>query len=86
MAEWIGEIRFSAEVAAKLRQKHDLTPEQVFEAVAVGAHDSAGWDDDPSYGSRLVMFGSDEIGRIVVYLRPVDRRDGVWKCLTAWRV
>lgn len=86
MAEWIGEIRFSAEAEAKLRQKHSLTPAQVREAVACGAHDRLVADDDPVHGWRLVAFGTDASGPIVVFLRPIDSSDGVWKCLTAWRV
>jgi hypothetical protein len=83
--EWVGEIRFSPEVTEKLRTKHDLTPEQVRSAVACGAHDWGGWDDDPAYGRRLILRGSDERGTMLVLLRPIDRIDGLWECLTAWR-
>lgn len=86
MEEWIAEIRFSAEVEAKLRQQHFLTPGQVREAVACGAHDRATWHDHPIYGRRLIATGSDADGPMVVYLRPIDRRDGIWECLTAWRM
>lgn len=84
--EWVGEIRFSAAVEMKLRAKHGLTPDEVRTAVSVGAHDRARWDDDPRRGRRLIIFGRDERGTIVAYLRPIDRRDGVWQCVTAWRV
>lgn len=85
MQEWIGEIRFSPEVIEKLRTKHGITPEQVKMAVACGAHDWSKWHRDPKYGRRLILGGSDTIGPMVVYLRPIDRRDGLWECLTAWR-
>jgi hypothetical protein len=86
MAEWIGVIVFSPEVEAKLRAKHNLTPERVYEAVAWGGHHHAGWHTDPVYGRRLILSGEDADGvSMIVYLRPVDRSDGVWKCLTAWR-
>jgi hypothetical protein len=85
MREWIGEIRFSAAVEAKLGAKHDLTPEQVRQAVAWGHHDWAKWHDHPTYGRRLILGGSDADGSMVVYLRPIDRNDGLWQCLTAWR-
>jgi hypothetical protein len=85
MKEWVGEIRFSPEVIEKLWTKHDLTPEEVRMAVACGAHDEYRWDNDPAYGRRLIVEGSDSQGRIRAYLRPIDRRDGLWECLTAWR-
>ena len=85
MRDWVGEIRFSPAVVAKLRAKHGLTPEQVRAVVANGAHDDFRWDDDPLYGRRLILEGSDDLGPIRAYLRPIDRRDGLWECLTAWR-
>lgn len=85
MQEWIGEIRFSPAVEAKLAAKHGLNPSRVREAVSCGAHDWAVWDDDPRYGRRLILGGVDADGPIEVYLRPIDRRDGLWQCLTAWR-
>jgi hypothetical protein len=86
MQEWVGEVRFSAAVAEKLRVKHGLSPDQVRAAIAWGAATAGRWDDDPIYGRRLILEGSDIDGPIRVYLRPIDRRDGLWECLTAWRV
>ena len=83
MSEWIGEIRFRPEVAEKLWDKHELTPEDVRQAVACGAHDRYSWDNDPDYGLRLILEGSDTRGRLRAYLRPIDREDGLWECLTA---
>lgn len=85
MQEWIGDIYFSPETEAKLRHEHDLTSDQVRLAVALGAHDTANWEDHPEYGERLVVTGSDEKGSLIAYLRPLDRLDGYWECLTAWR-
>jgi hypothetical protein len=86
MKEWVGEIRFSPAVVDKLWDKHELTPEDVRRAVSAGAHDDYRWDTDPLYGSRLIIQGSDAVGPIRAYLRPIDREDGLWECLTAWRV
>lgn len=86
MAEWIGEIKFGPEVTDKIRAKHGLTPTQVRSAVAFGNHDSHRWDEDRRYGRRLIIEGSDEQGALRAYLRPIDKQDGVWECLTAWRV
>ena len=86
MEEWVGEIRFSPQVIAKIQTKHHLTAQDVRQAVSCGAHDDHRWDDDPLYGRRLILEGSYAEGRLRAYLRPIDRRDGLWECLTAWRV
>lgn len=86
MAEWVGEIRFSAEVAEKLRNKHGLAPGRVRQAVSCGAHERAAWHIHPVYGRRLVLTGRDADGAIIAYLRPLDQTDGLWECLTAWRM
>jgi hypothetical protein len=83
--EWVGEIVFSPELAAKLRHKHGITPEQVRDAVACGAHEDQWWTYHRIYGRRLALEGSDDNGRMRVYLRPIDREQGTWRCLTAWR-
>ncbi len=86
MDEWIGEVRFSPEVAAKLRTKHNLDTLTVRRAVALGAHDSAWWHTDPVYGRRLVVRGTADGICLRALLRPLDREDGLWECLTAWEV
>lgn len=87
MGEWVGHLLFSPEVIAKLASKHNLSPEQVKQAVTCDAHDRDYWDDDPNYGLRLVVEGTDAAGTgIIAYLRPVDARDGLWRCLTAIRM
>lgn len=84
---WIGHVVIPVEIEAKLRSKHLLTPDQVRWAICWGAHEQAAWDDDPVYGERLVVTGStNETGRLIAYLRPVDESDGTWECLTAWRL
>lgn len=86
MSEWIGDLRFSAEVVAKLATKHNLSPEQVKEAVLCDAQDRDYWEDHPLYGRRLIVEGVDAQGTaIVAYLRPIDN-DGLWRCLTAIRM
>jgi hypothetical protein len=86
VAEWIGEIRFDPEVEQKLRQKHALTPDQVRAAVALGSDDGMRWDEHEKYGRRLIVRGSATEGAIEAYLRPIDQTDGLWKCVTAWRL
>lgn len=85
MAEWIGDIRFAPEIERKIR-KRGLTPDQVRVAVALGADEDLRWDEDERYGRRLVARGYDLQGPLVAYLRPLDETDGLWECLTAWRL
>ncbi|MDZ7731789.1 MAG: hypothetical protein U5R31_00575 [Acidimicrobiia bacterium] len=85
--EWIGDIYWDPEVEAKLRQKHQLTPAQVFDAVGLGAQEQESWHTDERYGERLLAIGSDDQGRMIVYLRPgLDEGSGQWDGLTAWRL
>ncbi len=84
---WIGYVAIPPEIEAKLRTVHLLTPAQIRRAVCLGAHDRASWEDHPVYGQRLVVTGmTEETGRLIAYLRPVDESDGTWECLTAWRL
>ncbi len=54
MEAWIAQIRFDPAVEAKIKEKHQLTPARIREAVALGAADSVGWHTDPVYGRRLI--------------------------------
>lgn len=84
MEVWIGDLRFDPEVEAKIQQKHNLTAARVREAVALGAADRMDWHAHPVYGWRLIATGTDADGhRIIAYLRPVDRDEETWECLTA---
>jgi hypothetical protein len=85
--EWVGFIYFDPYTVDKLATKHNLAPWQVKQAVSCGAHDFAGWDNDSVYGLRLLLTGSPADGKpLIAYLRPLDRTDGTWECLTAWRI
>lgn len=84
--EWIGQILFSDQVSDKVVRKHGLSPEEIRRAIACGAHDDARWHDDPIYGPRLMVRGTVDQQQIIVYLRPIDSHDGLWECLTAWRL
>ncbi len=84
MEAWIAVIRFAPGVEAKIKTKHHLTPQRIREAVALGAADCVSWHTDPMYGRRLIATGRDAEGREMdVYLRPVDRDEEIWECLTA---
>lgn len=83
----MAELRFDPEVEEKIKTKHQLTVEMIKEAVLCGADDRSGWHNDPKYGLRLFLEGTSSDGtRILVYARPIDRSDGIWDCVTAWRI
>jgi hypothetical protein len=85
MAVWIADVRFAPEIATELREKHDVTPDEVREAICFGRHERLAWHTHVTYGRRLVAAGSTSAGRrLIVYLRPLDVSDGTWECLTAW--
>jgi hypothetical protein len=87
MGEWIGSIDFPSEVADKIKQKHGITPEEVREAVSLGAAEELRWDHDEVHGRRLLAIGTPYHGayRVIAVLAPVDRTDGSWRCKTAMR-
>lgn len=83
VADWIAQLVVKRSVVEKVHQKHDLTIDEVEEAVAFGHHDAARWDNHPDYGRRLIVRGTTAAGRrVIAYLAPYD--DGVWEVRTAW--
>lgn len=76
-----------ASVEAKIKQKHDLTPVEVREAVVLAPDAEAVWDDDPTRGLRLVVAGTTYAGRqVIAYLVPLNENDpeeGTFKLKTA---
>jgi hypothetical protein len=81
--EHVAQIRFDPAVVRKLASEHDLSLDRIRDCVALGAHERMEWKLHPKYGWRLEVQGSDDLGRIKVFLRPVDRDREVWECLTA---
>ncbi len=87
MEEWVADLRFDADIEAKIKTKHQLTVSMIKEAVLCGADERSGWDNHPDYGWRFFLQGTSSDGtRILVYARPIDRQDGIWDCVTAWRI
>lgn len=70
----------------KIHQKHDVTLDEVREAVILTEVERSGWDwdPDPSRGWRLIVIGTTYAGRrLFVVLYPVDQGEGVWRLGTA---
>lgn len=87
MPDWIGQVDFDPATSAKIRMKHGLTDAQVAEAVTFGHAEQVVWREDTPYGPRLMVVGTALDGtRLKAFLRPVDRADGHWECMTAIRV
>ena len=85
--EWIGRLDFDLATAAKIRTKHNLTEDQIRDAICFGHHGRARFKEDTPYGPRLEVEGvTDEGIRVKAFLRPVDRTDGHWECMTAVRL
>ncbi len=74
-------------VTDKLHRKHDITYEDVVEALQHPAQARAAWDDDPYYGPRVIALGSVADGREVIgYLKALPEWDDhadTWDIKTA---
>jgi len=70
---------------AKLRTKHGLTGSQVREAVLLGAHIEARWQDHPEHGERWLVRGETydgtELLAIVIAANQIE--DGTFVLKTA---
>jgi len=81
---WIAQVVFDPQVASKVQTKHNISPDEVREAVCFGKHRRAFWDEHPDYGRRLLVIGDSYTGAsIVAYLKPINQADGTWECRTA---
>lgn len=84
MAEWIANL-YTVEAEMKVRQLHDVTGDEVREAVCWGKDEGQAWHDHPGYGRRLVVKGTTYDGRpLIAYLRPYGTEQGDWELLTAY--
>jgi hypothetical protein len=84
---WIAEIQISDEMEDKIRSRRFVTGSQVREACVPDAYESAGWDDDPVHGRRLLVVGwtSHNI-RLKIILQPIDVTEGIWRLRTVLRM
>lgn len=84
MAVLITDIECSSTVEEKLNNKHQLTLDDVYDALE--DHDlTVGWDDDPNHGRRVLARGRTSSGRLIrIFLYPVDEDAGVFRLGTAF--
>jgi hypothetical protein len=53
-----------------------LTADQVRQAVLLGAHTEARWDDDPEHGERWIVRGKSYDGtELIAYVMPANQTD-----------
>jgi hypothetical protein len=81
---WVADVQISRHVAAKMRKLHGVTASQVRRACI-------GWvegteSNDRQHGPRLMIERQRRGYRLRVYLKPVSTADGIYRCVTAWRV
>jgi hypothetical protein len=81
---WVAVVEISPEVEAKIGGADHgyVSAEEVRQNTCWGHAERLTLVEDEDRGERLVARG----GGIIVYLREIDRADGSWKCLTAWRL
>lgn len=82
---YVAVIDCSADVRAKINQKHSVTVDEVHEAVLYPARlRRAAWVWDAQRGNRLVAEGVTLSGRVLrIVLYPVDEKGGTWRLGTA---
>ncbi|HEV7828160.1 MAG TPA: hypothetical protein VGP04_04770 [Pseudonocardiaceae bacterium] len=76
----------SAELIDKIHRKHDVTLDEIREAVILTDVESSVWDwhSDPARGWRLLVTAKTYVGRrLLVVLYPVDEAEGMWRLGTA---
>jgi hypothetical protein len=73
-------------VERKIEVEHQVTLQQVREAVAFRAIERCKWHDHPQFGRRLFAWGRTEAAvPLLVILKPVEGQEGTWVCKTARR-
>lgn len=84
---WIAEIRIPAAVEDKIREKHNLSSEEIRRWCIPHQYVRAGWHTHEIYGTRLLVETLDDQGKSVqVILKDIDVFDGIWKLRSAWRI
>lgn len=67
---------------------HQLTINEVYQALVLDTDREAAWVEDDEHGRRLIAIGTCEFDnkRIIAYLDPVNEAEGIWRPRTAWRL
>lgn len=67
---------------------HQLTVNEVYQALVLDTDREAAWVKDDEHGRRLMVIGTCEFHNktIIAYLDTVDEAEGIWRPRTAWRL
>jgi hypothetical protein len=86
----VAELIIPPEVEVKIRQKHNLTGQEVREALLYARDAVAKWVEDDVYGRRLMVRGSTYLGRpVIAYMKPRnpdDENEGTFILRTAMTI
>jgi hypothetical protein len=83
---WIAEIRISAAVEQKIRQRRGVTGSEVREACVPASYEDVRWSVHPVHGERLLVRARRADGvLLLVILQPVDVGEGIWRLRTVLR-
>jgi hypothetical protein len=81
---YIAQIWIDDTVEEKIKNKHEVTPEEVREALCLRQDAETYWEDHPAHGLRVIGLGTTYVGRpILAVLLPIDELDGTWVLKTA---
>lgn len=81
---YIGYVDVPPAIEDKIRKKHNLTGDEVREAMQWPAAARAAWEEHPVHGRRVIASGHTYSGRpILAWLQPVDVSDGTWRLRSA---
>lgn len=75
----------SETIENKLWNKHGLTHEEVYDLI-ISQQPELLWQKHPRHGSRYLGVIKNLEGEDVrIILRPIDKENGIWKLITAFR-
>lgn len=86
-AVWVAKLHISARTAQKIVQRHQITPNEVREAVVgvVGLHYV--WNEDPERGERAIIETTIRGRRVLIVLYPRESTMGdEWNLGSAYPV
>lgn len=84
VVEYIAIVQVSPRVASKIAARHNVSADEVREAVILTPVLGARWHIDER-GSRLLVAGTTASGKVLkVVLYPVDANEGIWRLGTAF--
>ncbi len=80
----IPEIVIDPHIVDKIKSKHNVTADEVKEALLMQLDVDARWEEHPKHGRRVIAIGRIATGReLIAALLPIDADEGIWRLKTA---